>query len=220
MGTVDDALESLRTFAPSGRLGERIGRLEVELSGEPVEKAAHRLAEWGIDEDLLQAAIDVKHLAGQINVIVHAVGILVSIPHLLEPGEQIESLSLGAGNTGRDHDLETDRRIAEFKFIEWRGGAESIRQNSLFIDLFNLASSKSPRRKYLYVIDKSEPLRFLGNRRAIGSVLSKNAAVAKRFENLHGDRFQVVRDYYSSVRDLVEIVDLRDLVPAFAREAR
>lgn len=66
-------------------------------------------------------------------------------------GEQIESLSLGAGNTGRSHDLEPDRRIAEFEFIEWRGGAESIRQNSLFVDLFNLASSDIDKRKVLYV---------------------------------------------------------------------
>jgi RNA polymerase sigma-70 factor (ECF subfamily) len=33
----------------------------------------------------------------------------------LEPGELVQSLSLGAGNTGRAHDLETDRRIDEFR---------------------------------------------------------------------------------------------------------
>lgn len=123
---------------------------------------------------LLQAALGVKRMAGQINVIVHAVGILVSLPYVLEPGERIESLSLGAGNTGRLHDLETHRQIAEFKFIEWRGGPESIRQNSLFVDLFNLVSANTSKRRVLYVIGKETPLRFLRNRRALSSVLSRN----------------------------------------------
>ena len=61
------------------------------------------------------AALLVKRSAGQINVIVHAVGILVALPKILEPGELVQSLSLGAGNTGRAHDLETDRRIDEFR---------------------------------------------------------------------------------------------------------
>lgn len=43
------------------------------------------------------------------------------LPHILEPDERVESVSLGAGNTGRDFDLETNVRVAEFKFIHWRG---------------------------------------------------------------------------------------------------
>jgi hypothetical protein len=39
---------------------------------------------------------------------------LVALPKILEPGELVQSLSLGDGNTGRAHDLETDRRIDEF----------------------------------------------------------------------------------------------------------
>ena len=52
------------------------------------------------------AALLVKRSAGQINVIVHAVGILVALRKILEPGELVQSLSIGAGNTGRAHDLE------------------------------------------------------------------------------------------------------------------
>jgi hypothetical protein len=43
------------------------------------------------------AALLVKRSAGQINVIVHAVG----IPKIVAPGELVQSLSLGARNTGR-----------------------------------------------------------------------------------------------------------------------
>jgi hypothetical protein len=56
-------------------------------------------------------------------------------------------------------------------------------------------------------------MRFLENRRALSSVLSKDAATAARFQEIYGDRFQTVREYYATVRDLVEIVDLAGLVP-------
>ena len=52
-----------------------------------------------------------KRLAGQINVTIHALGILMCLPHILEPDERVESVSLGAGNTGRDFDLETNVRV-------------------------------------------------------------------------------------------------------------
>ena len=44
-------------------------------------------------------------------------------------------------------------------------------------------------------------------------MLSKNAAVALRFKQLHGDTYATVRDYFGTVRYLVEIVDLADIVP-------
>ncbi|WP_283814259.1 hypothetical protein [Bradyrhizobium aeschynomenes] len=44
---------------------------------------------------------------------------MLCLPHILEEGEIVDYVSLGAGNTGRPFDLETNRRIAEFKFIHW-----------------------------------------------------------------------------------------------------
>jgi hypothetical protein len=49
------------------------------------------------------------------NVIVDDVGIIVALPKILEPGELVQSRSFGAGNTGRAHDLENDRRIDGFR---------------------------------------------------------------------------------------------------------
>jgi hypothetical protein len=86
----------------------------------------------------------VKRLAREINVVIHALGILLCLPHILEPEETIEYVSLGAGNTGRAFDLETNKRIAEFKFSRWQGGAEAIRQNSLFKDFYCMAEYDSP----------------------------------------------------------------------------
>ena len=82
--------------------------------------------------DLLRAAVVVKRAAAQIDEIVRTAGMLLCLPELLEDGEQIEGVSLAAGNTGKAFDLVTDRRIAEFTFIDWKGGSESIRKQKFF----------------------------------------------------------------------------------------
>ena len=215
-GRLEEAAHALELLGVGTQLTIRIGELERTLVQQSREGLIEQLATEGVDAETLAAALFIKKLAGQINVIVHAVGILASLPYILEESEVIESLSLGAGNTGRAHDLETDRRVAEFKFIEWRGGSESIRQNSLFVDIFNLVSTRTIKRRILYVVGKDHPMRFLGNKRAITSVLSRNAAVARRFHEAHGARFDTVREYWESVEDYIEIIDLRDVVPALA----
>lgn len=192
-----------------------IGGLEQAFSGTARHDIDGSLAENAVDEDLLAAALLVKRTAGQINVLVHAVGILVALPKILEPGEIVQSLSLGAGNTGRAHDLETDRRIAEFTFIDWRGGPESIRQNKLFGDVVALVTAKTKKRRVLYVNGTTHPLRFLGNRRALSSVL-KDAPLERRFRGAYGTRFETVADYWAAVCNEVEIVDLAPIIPALA----
>lgn len=213
------AAQELSRLGTGSELTERIGSIEAALAGKKRDAAGRAIAEQGVDEGLLTGAIEIKNLAGQINVVIHAVGILVSLPYLLARDERIEALSLGAGNTGRDHDLVTDRRIAEFKFIDWRGGPESIRQNGLFIDLFNLASAQTQKRRYMYVLGLEHPERFLTGRRSLSSVLSRNASAAARFAAMHGDQFSTVADYAPYIRDRVELVDLREVVPAFGESS-
>ena len=212
-GDLVAALEALTRITGESGLTSWIGSAERQLHGVDAARVSDWLERTPAGGDALQAALVVKRVAGQINVIVHALGILTSLPYILEPGETVESLSLGAGNTGRDHDLTTNIRIAEFKFIEWRGGSETIRQNGLFADLFNLVADPTPRRKMLYVVGLEQPLRFLANRRALTSVMSRNSHLAKRFHERYGDRFTTVRDYYESVHDQVEIVDIAKIVP-------
>jgi len=84
------------------------------------------------------------------------------------------------------------------------------------MDLFNLASAKTERRRYMYVVDREHPDRFLVNRRALTSVLSRNAAAGARFKALHGERLKTVADHADYIKDRVEIVDLREVVPACA----
>lgn len=215
---LQEALGRLDALTRSDGPTPWIGGLELRLQGADGSQVRAVIDRDGIGRETLDAALLLKRVSGQVNVLVHAIGILNALPYILEPGEVVQSLSLGAGNTGRAHDLETDRRVAEFKFIEWRGGPESIRQNSLFKDLFYLASNTTSKRRVLYVVGAARPLHFLEHGRALTSVLSKDAATALRFREMHGDRFRTVREYYATVRDLVEIADLAGLVPGLSAD--
>lgn len=150
---------------------------------------------------MIDSASSIKQLAGQINVMIHAAGILCSLPQILDTGESVESVSLGAGNTGRSFDLETNRRVAEFKFIDWRGGAESIRQNSIFTDFYAQAEYRGRRHRYLYVVDPHHPLRFLNGGRALTSVLSRAPKIFDAIQTKYGPEVSRVRDYYRIKKD-------------------
>jgi HAMP domain-containing protein len=128
-------------------LGRSLSSIESALIGLTAGSYAETIAAAGVTSEVLSAAASLKRLAGQVNVAIHAAGILLCLPHILQAEERVEYVSLGAGNTGREFDLETTRRIAEFKFIHWRGGPESIRQNGLFKDFYLLAESTSKKSK-------------------------------------------------------------------------
>jgi hypothetical protein len=163
---------------------------------------------------VLKAACIVKKIAGQINVVIHATGIALSLQSILQDGEKIESLSLGAGNTGKFFDLETDSQVAEFKFIDWQGGAETIRQNALFKGFYQLAEYKTSKRKCLYVVNDKHPVKFFNGGRAIASVFSRFPALLTDIRERYQDRFLTVRDYYTYRKSEVSIVALNQIIPA------
>lgn len=174
------------------------------------------LEKAGVGREVLSAAAEMKRLAGQINVTIHALGILLCLPHILEPGEEVQSVSLGAGNTGRDFDLETNYRVAEFKFIRWRGGAESIRQNGIFKDYLMLAEYETEKRKYLYLLGLEHALKFFRGGRSISSVLSRNGKVSELFADRYGDQFRTVKDYFAAHGAAVHIEDVSPWVSELA----
>jgi hypothetical protein len=214
--SLEDAARLVEAFGLGPDLTARIGSLERAVRNRPADEVAQLLTNEHLEGELVAAARTVKAMAGQINVLIHAAGVLVSLPYILEPDEIVESVSLGAGNTGRAHDLETDRRIAEFKMIDWRGGPETIRQNNVFADVFGLAATETDRRRVLYLLGTDHALRFLRGGRSMTSVLSRSPKVRRRFSELHGeDQFPTVGSYWKTIQDVVELVDLRELVPAF-----
>lgn len=199
-------------------LTQTLGRIEGAIRGLTANDCSAFLEEAGAGRDVLSAAAEMKRLAGQINVTIHALGILLCLPHVLEQGEQVEYVSLGAGNTGRLFDLETNYRVAEFKFIRWRGGAESIRQNSIFKDYLLLAEHPTVKRKYLYLLGTEYALKFLRGGRALSSVLSRNDKLQKMFSERFGDKFRTVRDYFAAHGGAVQIEDVSPWLSELAEE--
>lgn len=199
-------------------LTQTLSRIEGDIRGMTVDNYTDFLEEVGVGRKALAAAAEMKRLAGQINVTIHALGILLCLPHILEPGERVEHVSLGAGNTGRKFDLETNLRVAEFKFIRWRGGAESVRQNGVFKDYLLLAMDGIPKRKYLYLLGTRHALRFLQGGRALSSVLSRNARLQKIFSERFGNEFQTVGEYYAEHANAVQIEDVSPWLSELAEE--
>lgn len=214
--TLVEAAEHIQRFE-QGSLRWRIAALERDFHHADKAACAVLSPTAGIGPELWASAQYMKAVAGQINVVVHAAGILLSLPYILQEGEVVEALSLGAGNTGVPFDLITNRRVAEFKFIHWRGGPESIRKNQLFKDFFLLAEAEATKDRYLYVLDEQYPLKFLRGKRALASVQSRNNKLWAAFQARYGDRFATVGDYYAYRQAAVTIVDLAKVVPYFAQ---
>ena len=212
MINITEAVNSVQKFIRDS-LTSRISEIESVLQNKNKSEVVHFLDTEIINSQIISSAFSLKSIIGQINVVIHSVGILLSLPKILKEDEKIEYLSLGAGNTGRDFDLETNFRIAEFKFINWKGGAESIRQNSLFKDFYLLAESNNNKQKELYVIGKDIPLQFFNGNRSIESVLSRNNKLFFEFKNKYQEQFLVVKDYYNFKKDDVQLINLSDIIP-------
>jgi len=207
-----EAVEAIEGFV-SDSLTRRIAGLEQDLRNSNGIDCREYLLAKSISSELMTSAYAIKKVAAEVNVVVHAIGILLSLPHLLSSAETIIDLSLGAGNTGKPFDLETTERIAEFKFIDWQGGPESIRQNALFKDYYLLAEHPTKKQKYLYVIGTEHPLRFLNGRRSLRSVMSRNSALWSDFTERYGERFKTVSEYYAYRKTAVRLEDISTLLP-------
>lgn len=184
-----------------------LAQIEGSIEGLGINEIPDLLVANAVHQESFSAAGLLKEVSGQIDVMIHALGILLCLPHILEPGERVQSVSLGAGNTGKKFDLETSRRVAEFKFINWKGGPEAIRQNSLFKDFYGLAEHFTHKSKHLYLLGTAIPLKFFQGRRAIKSILSKDVKLYEQFRERYPG-CSVVRDYYLGKRELVQLEDM------------
>ena len=101
MMKIDEAFKIIKDFE-AGSLTDKLSSLEMRFQGLNKAGSKQVFNESGLDPLLLTSAFEIKKLASQIHVLIHAVGILASLPHILNDDEHIEYLSLGAGNTGRN----------------------------------------------------------------------------------------------------------------------
>ncbi len=151
----------------------------------------------------------IKAESAKIDTYIHAYGILLALPEILKENkdEKICSLSLGAGNTGKDFDVETTHRVAEFKFSKWNEKTNSGRQDAIFKDFIKLLIYKSTNENikkeiYCYSAKKVECF-FEKSGRKIKSVLSnsitfdsfKEYVEVKKFDNIDTENITVSEFY-------------------------
>lgn len=206
------ALTRLEDFRTGG-ITARINALALALADACGDDCERRLQAIGAQNEMLHAALVVKQASAQIDTILHALGMALALPRILAADERVLHLSLGAGTNDGRFDLETDRRIAEFKFIQWRG-QDAQRHIGLFKDFYDLAEEDTVKARYLYVLNRPRVVGFLSGRSKISRLLSK-AAFEERFTKRFGDRYANVGEYFKDRKDRVEITDLADVLEHF-----
>lgn len=205
----------LLTFLASSPLTSAIRDLEQALDGSDADRAAHAVAAAGIDPELLSAAVVTRRYLGRINDLIHASAISLILPTLLDSDEVVQGRpSLAAGNDPtRPYDLQTNKRVAEFKLAHW-AGADAMRKRGVFQDLVHLAADTSDRRAQLFVVGQA-PIKFLrGSASTAQWALDRATTLRSRFEQQFGPLTMTVRQFTAGPGAHVELVDLLPLLPA------
>ena len=165
-------------------------------------------------KNLLQAALIVKRISSQIDEIVHAAGIIMCLPKILEEGEIIQSLSLAAGAEGDGIDLVTDRRVAEFKFSQWQDSSNGARKRHVFADCVNLMMLETPKSKELYVLSAEKIKTFFKSKRSKWkNVLSKSGGLDQKLSTYLASNAleaETVNDIFNLSN--VKIFEVRDML--------
>ncbi|MEU4674840.1 hypothetical protein AB0F91_44610 [Amycolatopsis sp. NPDC023774] len=212
------AFAKLVAFLRSRSLTDGMSELEHALLGAD-RAAAARVAEVaGFTELLLQAALIVRRDVGRISDVIHAAVISLALPAILEQGEVVANRpSLGPGNDkSRPFDLETDRRVAEFKVAVWSGG-DMMRKRGVVTDLVHLALDDSGRRPELWVVG-TEPLRFLRtSTSSVDGLLSRASRHQRaRYEARYGSGDLPLRTFVAEHAAHVRLRNLADVLPTIA----
>ena len=192
-----DAFAKLASYLRGGRLTAVVAGLEDQLRQADAAEAAAAGVSAGMAPELLAAAILVRSDIGRLNDLIHATAITLALPKVLEPGERLVNRpSLAAGNNpSQMFDIETDRRVAEFKLAGW-SGTDATRKRGVFADLVHLAADTSERTPYLYVVGQA-PIRFLRGSRSTARWALNRGADSRRelYLSRFGDLDMPIRDF-------------------------
>jgi hypothetical protein len=209
-----DELAVLLAFLSRRPLTTAVRDLERALDGCHGKAAAEEVAAAGVDATLLAAAVATRRQLGRLNDLIHASAIGLMLPRLLEPDEVVQGRpSLAAGNDPtRPYDLQTDRRVAEFKLSYW-AGADAMRKRGVFKDLVHLAADQSGRRAQLFVVGEA-PIKFLRESTSPASWgLDRAPSTRAVFQQRFGQLTIRIRDFTAGLGAHVELVDLLPLLP-------
>ncbi|WP_157985156.1 hypothetical protein [Lentzea terrae] len=210
-----EAFATLVAFLRHAPFTASIDRLERDLVDTDISSAPVVTGAAGLSEELLEAALVVRRDVGRVSDVIHATVIALVLPKILEPGEVISNRpSLGPGNDKtRPYDLETNRRVAEFKVALWSSG-DMMRKRTLTADLVHLALDQSGRRPELWVAG-TEPTRFLRTSTIlVGDLLSRASHhLRTRYHDRYGTDGIPVREFLTRHAAHVHHRNIADVLP-------
>lgn len=214
------ALRSLISFIDAAPLTGTIAELENALEGLGRDEVEDLLTARGVSHELLKAGMVARERLGRINDVIHAAAIVLALPELMEPDEVLKRPSLAAGNDPtRPFDLETNRRVAEFKLARWDGN-DAMRKRQVFKDLVHLAAEGSDRSAELYVLGE-RPIRFLMETRSTAAWgLDRAPAMRELFEERFGSLETPIPDFVRGPGAHVKVIDLEARLPELFGKAK
>lgn len=211
----------LAKFLEGGRLKGVVADLEHELASANGAEASQATEEVGIGgalgTALFTAAVHTRQQLGRVSDLIHATGISLMLPVLLESGERLTNRpSLAAGNDpSRPFDVETDQRIMEFKFGVWQPGSNAARKRGVFHDLLHLAADLSGRRPELYVVGPQAAKFLLSTTSKVSWALNRQAEKSQQlFERRFGSVDVPIPEFTRGPAAHVKIFDLEQMLPA------
>lgn len=214
-----EAVEALAEFLGAQSLTTRLSGLEHELAHTDRTRIQATARAAGLDQDTLSAALQVRQVFGRISDVIHATTIVLTLEQVLEEGETlITRPSLGAGNdVGRPFDVETDRRVTEFKLAVWRG-ADTMRKRGVFADLVHLALDEQDKHHQLFVLGDL-PGQFLETTQStVGWGLNRAPLnLRERFAARFGTGEMTISQFRTAHAAHVEIIDLTSILPDLHR---
>ncbi|WP_410666638.1 hypothetical protein [Amycolatopsis sp. cmx-4-68] len=214
LGSAVKSFIDLHEFFGQEDLSSRVVRLEAQLEGADAETVDARVAPEGMTDDLIRGALLVRRHAGRVNDLIHAAMIVRALPKILEPGERIvRRPSLASGNDqSRKFDVETDRRVAEFKAAQWKG-RDTMRKRMLVTDLVGLVLERGERRAELYVLGRL-PIEFLRKSTStIDWALGRSSPHLRRaYEQRFGSAELTISQFTAGPAADVALVDLAELL--------
>jgi len=204
--------EKHQSASNQNNLRAQISTIECGLHGKGQTDVLDCLTQHNVHA-LLAEKLYIKQLSAQVDVAIHAFGILLALSKIMTDSEIVEYLSLGAGNTGKAFDVATSKRIAEFKFAKWDNGSNTIRQNGIFKDFLELAKNteNNGKTKQIFCLNANDVIKFFSNsERSLASVLSRNP-MNKKYPDIQA-QYKTVKAFYLAHKDEVEIVELSDYI--------
>ena len=168
-------------------------------------------------ENIFTAAKIIKDASSQIDEIVHASGIMIAKELWLHEDEEVQYLSLGAGNHKGHFDMETNLRIAEFKFGKWNdNSANGIRRRGYFSNYISLLTANDHRSKYFVVEDRSSFVKFMNGKATWRNVLSKNPSGFKKLEKFlienKKEHLVTVGEIYKEFEERITIIEYNQIM--------